>query len=258
MPKNCSITWRPSSPAALLPSRFSPFLPSTSERSYPFANPTLFSPNLPLGDCRLEYRFPSINRIADVAWLSQKIVFEIQYSPIKAAEILARNYDYQRQGWKIIWILHDQQYNQKRLSAAEFALRSSPHFFTNIDQMGSGMIYDHFDICQNDTRLKSLSPLPIDIANISILNVNQIPAFPLILLEKRFYNWGVSFEGDLMSLFLKNPHSAYLFQAAELEKKFSPRAQLFMWYDLLPKLWKWGIVQPYRVLFRFLLERMCR
>ena len=39
-----------------------------------------FLHQLPIGDCHLECPFPSIGRIADVAWLSQKIVFEIQCS----------------------------------------------------------------------------------------------------------------------------------------------------------------------------------
>src|SRR6267154_4270196 len=32
-------------------------------------------------DAQMEYHFPTIQRIADVAWTSKKIVFEIQCSP---------------------------------------------------------------------------------------------------------------------------------------------------------------------------------
>ena len=55
----------------------------------------------PPGDCQLEMIFPTIGRIADVAWLSQKIVFEIQCSPIFLQE-LSRNRDYQKEGWSLV------------------------------------------------------------------------------------------------------------------------------------------------------------
>ena len=67
---------------------------------------------LPQGDSALEHRFPRIRRIADVVWISQKIVFEIQVSLITAEEVLQRNRDYLSQGYRVVWILHEKRYNK--------------------------------------------------------------------------------------------------------------------------------------------------
>ena len=216
-----------------------------------------FLQQLPKGDCQLEYSFPSIRRIADVAWLSQKIVFEIQFSPITSEELLARNQDYQKMGWKVVWILHDQRYNQVRLSAAEIALRSSPHFFSNMDHQGVGMIYDQFDICEKGIRQKRLSPLPIQVNDLQF-HSSHSPSYPLTLLANRSCNWNLSFSGDLLSLFFKNPHSEYLSQAIKIEKNFYHESTSLTWRNLPSKFWNKGIVTPYQIFFRFLLERMCR
>lgn len=173
-----------------------------------------FLQQLPLGDCILEYSFPSIGRIADVAWLSQKIIFEIQCSPIAPHEILARNRDYQQAGWQVVWILHDQRYNHMRLSAAEMALHSSPHFFTNMDRLGSGIIYDQFEIRQEGMRLKRLSPLPIDIRK-KASDFLDSQFFSSPLLKKRALTWKIYFEGDLIDLFLKTPDCEYFCQSSQ-------------------------------------------
>src|SRR3972149_8130463 len=41
---------------------------------------------LPKGEVQIEKRYPSIDRIADVAWEKRKIIFEIQCSPISLEE----------------------------------------------------------------------------------------------------------------------------------------------------------------------------
>lgn len=116
-----------------------------------------------LPNALMERRFPAIQRIADVAWLDQKIVFEIQCSPIDPEEIHSRNRDYQSQGFATVWILHDKRYNKWRHSLAEKALLGSPRYFTNINQHGKGMIYDQFEIIQNGLRSVRFSPLEIEI-----------------------------------------------------------------------------------------------
>jgi competence protein CoiA len=214
-----------------------------------------FLQQLPPGDCQLEYAFPSIRRIADVAWLSQKLIFEIQCSPIRTEEVLARNCDYQQLGWKVVWILHDQRYNQVRLSAAEHSLRSSPHFFSNMNHLGEGMIYDQFDVCKNGIRQKRLPPLPIDIKEVFS---PPFSSSPLTFIEQRIQQWSLSFAGDLIYLSLQNPSSDYLSQALEIEKSLHALSQPFIWYHFPLKIWQWGIATPYRLIFRFLLERMCR
>src|SRR5271170_2645635 len=67
---------------------------------------------------QIESPFPAFKRIADVAWHSKKIIFEIQRSPIPLEEAQNRNLDYQRAGYNVIWILHDRQFNKTHLSAS--------------------------------------------------------------------------------------------------------------------------------------------
>lgn len=217
-----------------------------------------FLQQLPKGDCQLECAFPSIGRIADVVWFSQKVIFEIQCSPISAEEVLARNRDYQQLGWQVVWILHDQRYNQTRLSAAELALRSSPHFFTNINESGVGMIYDQFDIWEKGLRLGRLSPLPIDIREKQPLDSMQKQSFPLTLLQQRMSTWPLSFTGDLISSFVKDPDAPYWQEAIKMEELLLASRAPLKWHHIPVKIWQWGIARPYQILFRFFLERMCR
>lgn len=217
-----------------------------------------FFQQLPLGDCLLEHPFPSIGRIADVAWLSHQLIFEIQCSPISPEEILARNRDYRQVGWQVVWILHDQRYNQMRLSGAETALRASPHYFTNMNHLGVGIIYDQFDICEKGIRLKCLPPLPINIQEKKECVFKNAHSLPLNLLQQRMQAWNISFAGDLIDHFLTIPNSDYLSQAKELEKLLLPLPQASGWHHLLFKVWQKGFASPYQIFFRFLLERISR
>jgi len=217
-----------------------------------------FLQELPVGDSRLEHSFPAIRRIADVAWISKKLVFEIQCSPIPSQEVLARNRDYQQLGWKVVWILHDQRYNQVRLSAAEVALRSSPHFFSNMDRSGRGIIYDQFDLCVHGVRRKRLPPLPIDVKALQLYSPSEVFSYPLALLQQRALTWDLSLMGDLMSLFVHTARSDYLSLAIEIEKQFYGSHLPLSWPYWLLKGWRMAVVTPYQIVFRFLLERMCR
>lgn len=97
-----------------------------------------------LPEVKLELRFPTISRIADAAWEKEKIVFEIQCSPITAEELKSRNQDYKSLGWTPIWIFHEDRYNKRHLTAAEWAVRREAHYFTDIDEEGEGSFYTHF------------------------------------------------------------------------------------------------------------------
>lgn len=214
-----------------------------------------FLAQLPLGDCRLEYPFPEIGRIADVAWLSKKIVFEIQVSPLSGEEAIARNRDYEMAGWSVVWILHDSRYNQFHLTSIEMALSPFPHFFTNMDRFGKGIIYDQFDLKNGGIRVARLNPLPVEIKNIS----DKIEAreFPLVFLQKRAAGWNCFFSGDLMALFLHDLSSPYLKQAAKLEKKWDVNQKRGKILNLF-RLFLRKIANLYRILFRFLLEKACQ
>lgn len=216
---------------------------------------------LPQGECRLECPFPSIGRIADAAWMPRKIVFEIQCSPISQEEVMARNRDYAQEGWSVVWILHDRRYNQVRLSAAEIALRPFPHYFSNMDEQGSGIVYDQFDICKEALRCAKLPPLTVNLCTIREKDFSNAPKSPLALIEKRRRSWNLSMEGDLESLYSEDPSNDYLKRAMDLERKFgeglhaNSKGRLVRW---IFKLGERLIVNPYQIFFRFLLERMCR
>lgn len=87
-------------------------------------------------NCTVERFFPEISRIADVAFHPQKIVFEIQVSPISAGELISRTLDYWKTGWHVIWILHTEQFGSRRGSAAEETVQNIPHYFADIGPQG--------------------------------------------------------------------------------------------------------------------------
>jgi competence protein CoiA len=134
---------------------------------------------LPDFEAVLEQPFPEIHRIADVAWLPQNIIFEIQCSPISIEEAKQRCEDYESLGLLPIWILHDKRYNRRKLSAAEHFLRTKHCFFTNIDETGRGEFYDQDDYCQGYRRLFKGKKNRIDLRNPLTPSKKTIPQRPL-------------------------------------------------------------------------------
>ncbi len=129
----------------------------------------------------LEKRFES--RIADAHWAEEKIVFEVQCSPITLQEAKTRCEDYRKLGLTPVWILHDRRYNRFKLTPAEEYLRSqTTTFYTD-----GRSIYDQFDVCQ---KLRRVFRGPRILVN---------PALPQKkALESLFSrNWPLSFHGDL-------------------------------------------------------------
>ncbi len=207
---------------------------------------------LPENECCLEFRFPTINRIADVAWLTKKIIFEIQYSPISAQEIQKRNEDYQSQGWTVIWILHDHRYNQTFLSPAESILQTAPHYFSDMNAEGKGCIYDQFAFVENNQRVIKMEKLAIDPTQLFFIKKQSIKSSQLLLCSLRLKYWPVYFAGDL----LETNNSEYLDRAFNLEKKFIDlqiKNKRIQFKEYLKQL----IFHPYRVIFRYLLEKSC-
>jgi competence protein CoiA len=126
------------------------------------------------------------NRIADTLWEQEKIVFEVQCSPLSLAEARHRCRDYAALGYTPVWILHDKRFNRSRLSPAEEYLRlESTAYFTN-----GRHIYDQFDVCKNSRRLFTGPPLPVD------MSVPLKKTLPPLFSRK----WSLSFQGDLHSL----------------------------------------------------------
>lgn len=146
---------------------------------------------LPPSESQLEYPMLSIGRIADIAWPAQKIVFEIQCSPLSVEEAKERMDDYSSEGYQVIWILHERIFNRHRLSSLENFLAPFPHYFTNCDASGNGLLYDQLFSLQGRQK-RFLSPkIPIQ------------PQLPHALthplkdprLERR-NKWPLFFQGD--------------------------------------------------------------
>lgn len=202
-----------------------------------------------LPDCLLEHRFPKINRIADVVWTSKKLIFEVQVSPITAEEIIQRNHDYSLMGFQVIWILHDKRFNRFQVSAAEEVLINRPHYFTNIDIKGRGVIYDQLQWKDKGVRKKKERPLIIDLSQ-PLKPIRSIYKIPKII-DDRLKSWPISFSGDLICQAQDPDYRSTLRSYIALEETIKPKITLKSLFQ------RW-IIRPYYIFFQILLEKACR
>lgn len=159
--------------------------------------------------CLLEVAFPAIARIADAVWEEEKLIFEVQCSPMTAAVGLARIADYAKAGYQVVFILHDKRFNQYRVTALEAALSKHRHpfYFTNISAAGEGMIYDQFGQVGYGLRLKRLAKLPIMIQKpLRLLDIDKASLF----FKSHLY-----FQDDLFYLAQNQADSSYIQEALE-------------------------------------------
>ena len=112
-------------------------------------------------DARVEQPFPEINRIADIYWPKEKLIFEVQVSPIRSSEIAARNQDYASMGLEVVWLLHTRRFNKRYLSEAEIFL-SNP-YYTDIDAKGRGLIFDQVIKARHGKIYWRSHRMPIDV-----------------------------------------------------------------------------------------------
>lgn len=112
---------------------------------------------------QMERAFPEIGRIADFACDETRRIFEIQVSPISGEEVEARCRDYESLGYEVVWILHDNRYNKRRLSPAEIALHGKCRYFSNMNANAKGIIYDQFEEIAGFRRIKRGPPVRIDL-----------------------------------------------------------------------------------------------
>ena len=173
---------------------------------------------LPQGEGSLERPFPSISRIADVVWEPAQIVFEIQCSSISRSEVEARTADYRSLGMSVVWILHDNRFNQRRLSAAEHLVRKQPCYYTNISSTGFGIFYDQFEVIKGAIRSYRGPPLPIFLHRPLPIHA-QFTTSSVELIAQRASFWSLSFEGDLLHRFCTAGGNS-LNSMKALEKKF--------------------------------------
>lgn len=182
-----------------------------------------------VGEVLLEKRFESISRIADVVWEDEKIIFEVQCSPILAAEVAARQRDYASCGYQVVWILHTQTFSQRRLTAAEHFLQHHPHYFTAMNAVGEGLIFDQYSFIQKGRRTKTVGPYTPSLTVCRYKKGIAVPSY----LKKRVAKWGCYFEGDLVDLAFRG--------CLPFEKE-----------EVMPK------DNLYQKIFRILLEAACR
>lgn len=157
----------------------------------------------------LEKKFPS--RIADACWNEEKIVFEIQCSPISLEEAKNRNEDYLKEGFTPVWILLDRRYNRARLSPAEEYLRThTTTFFTD-----GRSFYDQFDVCQGSRRVFRVPKIVVDLTR--PLKKSLDPLFSR--------TWPLSFQGDLFHR-TKGQELAYF---KKIARRYQKRRWLIKW-----------------------------
>ncbi len=199
------------------------------------------------GRSKLEHRFSEIDRIADVVWEERRLVFEVQCSPITAAEVKERCRDYASLGYEVVWIFHQRQFNRRRVSAAEMVVRHHPYYFTDMDATGRGGIYSQYDRVVEGWRSERFNPLAVDVSQPSYYKDNRSH----VLLSQR--SSSLYFAGDLIDLALHHPTAPYLQHAMTLEAAAMPIKEA--WWE---RGWRRYVVHPYLCLFQAVLEKVCR
>lgn len=119
-----------------------------------------------LPECELEKPFLHIVRVGDCVWEKEKVVFEIQCSPIQENEVLQRVSDYKSMGYDVIWLLDDQRYNKKTLRPAEKLLRAHSCYYLRIKETTLPICYDQFEIFEKDKRVRKGQEFSIDLRKI--------------------------------------------------------------------------------------------
>lgn len=161
-----------------------------------------------LGECCIECHFPEISRIADVAYLPKKVVFEVQVSPIRPEEATARTLDYWKAGWHVIWILHAQTFGLSRASPFEQKLLSIPHYFASFGFRG-GQLWDELSAVLRGRRFWYLFPprrrvlLSVDVEvraePPSTLPSPSFPPTPRAWRSMREETWSCHLAGDWLT-----------------------------------------------------------
>ena len=181
---------------------------------------------LPEGESLLEVPFPTISRIADVAWTPQKLVFEVQYSPISHAEAKKRTEDYEGLGFQVVWILHDKRFNRRRLSSAEAFLASRDCYFSSIGEKGKGEIYDQFSLILGTKRRFRGAKLPISLASsYSMDKIRPEKYWPREAIARTTLK-KIGFHGDLVDRISKS-REAEMGAMKRIERRFQTHSSLF-------------------------------
>lgn len=192
----------------------------------------LFASRIPGEEGQIERPFEEIGRIADVAWVSRKIVFEIQCSPISLKEAEQRCQDYRSLGWEILWILSDKRFNGKNLSAAERYLRQQTSYFSCWQRK---LVYDQCEILQGFRRVYKGPPIPVDPFSVTLHSAEEGAACTLpTCLKERWDSWKLRVEGDILTQASREePRFIPIFN--EIEQRFETKRERLPWPEILKR-----------------------
>lgn len=197
-------------------------------------------------EIRMEAPFLSINRIADLLWEKEKIVFEIQCSSIDAKESEARIKDYRKIGYEIVWLLDDRLFNRNYVKSEEFFLRSHSCYFFHFQRNRLSFFYDQLEIIVHKKRIKRSKHLRVDFKRPGKTPEIEWPSFlPQQLLHK-IASSPRYFYGDLIHKAIQAPLSPfqtlYLTQWQKNEKELTNQYKI---PSLIKNFLKKHILKPY-------------
>ncbi len=191
-----------------------------------------FSPNV----LQIERPFIQINRVADVCWESEKIIFEIQCSPLTEKEAEMRIRDYASAGYHVVWLLDDKRYNKRVLRPAEPFLRRHSTYFLSIKPGLKSDIYDQFEVFSDGKRLKKGKRL--------LLDLQRIRRMPKVLFKETLFpkqilqlNCPKYFVGDRLYRALHNSTAMQYWRALENQLPSKKPHPWIAWFNdriLLP------------------------
>lgn len=192
---------------------------------------------------QIERPFLKIDRVADVSWEKEKIIFEIQCSSMTEKEAEMRTADYFSIGYDVVWLLDDRRYNKRKCMPAESFLRTQNAYFLSFKRME---VYDQFEVFIEERRVRRGKAL--------ILDLFKVRRAPKIEFEERSTPQQILrlqctriFYGDRLSLVLRFPDRMQREKAIEeeaLRKDKRPWLEWLKTHLLLPYLkWLEGVVR---------------
>lgn len=174
-----------------------------------------------LPEAELEVRFDSIGRIADVVCFLHKVIYEVQCSPLSLSEAQDRTLDYSSLGFTLIWILHDQRFNQNIFAPAELYLRKHLLYYSSMTAFGSGFFYDQIAFSQGSQLLYKSKPFTVE-ALLPFTRKHLPYRFPKLLKERPPY----CLPGDAVEHLLQTGEGARFYA---LEKSLCKRSSKRRW-----------------------------
>jgi competence protein CoiA len=189
----------------------------------------------PNGALQIERPFIQINRVADVLWESEKIVFEIQCSPLSEKEAEARIRDYGTAGYQVVWLLDDKRYNKRVIRPAEDYVRRHMAYYVSIKHGLNSEYYDQFEVFAEGQRAKKGKRLPIDLHKVRLM--------PKVLYDPERFPKQVAqrscccyFVGDRIFHALHHPNLLLYCRALELQLVKEKRKPNRFWTWLYRKI----------------------